>query len=47
MKAAITSNNMSIRVYGKNGTLVDDSPTKEVEEMVENFPNNDFEEDSL
>ena len=47
MKAAITSNNMSIRVYGKNGTSIDDSPTKEVEEKVEKFPNNDFEEDSL
>ena len=42
MKAVITSNNMSIRVYEINGILVDDSPTKEVEEMVQNFPNNDF-----
>ena len=30
---------------GINGIFVDDSPTKEVEEMIENFPNNNFQED--
>ena len=30
---------------GINGNFVDDSPTKEVEEMIENFPNNNFQED--